>query len=169
MSSAFSTPWHALLDLVYPPRCLLCGEVPRDRERFCPACEAGLFSDPHACCPRCAARVGPFAVRDGTCSLCRAEPVPFGAAVRLGPYDGPLRDAILRIKNNQHAGLAELLGERLADAHADRLRLLELDAVVPVPLHWWRRLRRGYNQSGAVARGVASRLGIPCRPWWLWQ
>jgi ComF family protein len=167
--SALLTPWRGLLDLLYPPRCLLCGQAPRGRERFCDACEAGLFHDPHQCCPRCAARVGPFALTDGACAACRAESVPFLATVRLGPYVGPLRDAVLRIKSNSHEGLAELLGERLAEAHADRLRAMALDAVVPVPLHWWRRLKRGYNQSAAVAHGIGSRLGVARRYWWLWQ
>jgi ComF family protein len=160
---------RGLADLVYPPRCLACGRPPPGRERFCSACSAALFHDPHLCCPRCAARVGPFAVTDDSCALCRAEGAPFQATVRLGPYDGALRDAILRIKSNAHEGLAELLGERLAQNHIDRLRALSPDMVVPVPLHWWRRLRRGYNQSAAVARGLASRLGLPCRSWSLWQ
>src|SRR3954453_12984686 len=161
--SALLAPLRGLLDLVYPPRCLLCAETPRGRERFCDACEAGLFHDPHPCCPRCAARVGPFAVTDGSCAACRAAAVPFEATVRLGPYAGPLQDAVLRIKSNHHEGLAELLGERLAVAHADRLRSLNLDAIVPVPLHWRRRLVRGYNQSAAVAHGIGARLGRPCR------
>lgn len=167
--SALLAPWHGLLDLIYPPRCLLCGQVPQGRERFCAACESGLFHDPHLCCPRCSARVGPFGITDGTCAACRAEAVPYVAAVRLGPYDGPLRDAVLRIKSNRNEWLAELLGERLATIHADRLRTMNLDAVVPVPLHWRRRLQRGYNQSAAIARGVASRLGLARRSWWLWQ
>jgi len=167
--SALLAPWRGLIDLIYPPRCLLCGQPPPGRERFCPACESGLFHDPHLCCPRCAARVGPFGVIDGTCAACRADAVPFVAAVRLGPYEGPLRDAVLRIKSNTQEGLAELLGERLAELHEDRLRSMQFDAVVPVPLHWWRRLRRGYNQSAAIARGVGSRLGVACRFWWLRQ
>jgi ComF family protein len=167
--SALLEPLYSLLDLVYPPRCLLCGKAPPGRQRFCSACESGLFHDPHLCCPRCAARVGPFAVSDGSCPACRADAVPFLAAVRLGPYEGPLRDAVLLIKSNRHEGLAELLGERLAEIHAARLRALNLDAVVPVPLHWRRRLWRGYNQSAAIARGIGSRLRLPCRTWRLWQ
>jgi ComF family protein len=128
-----------------------------------------MFHDPHLCCPRCAARVGPFAVTDGSCAACRADPVPFEATVRLGPYDGPLREAVLRLKSSRNEGLAELLGERLAEVHAARLRALAADAVVPVPLYWWRRLRRGYNQSAAVARGLGQRLGVRCRTYWLWQ
>jgi predicted amidophosphoribosyltransferase len=33
--------------------------------------------------------------------------------------------------------------------------------VVPVPLHWTRRLRRGYNPAHLLARGVAAELGLP--------
>jgi ComF family protein len=39
------------------------------------------------------------------------------------------------------------------------------EVVVPVPLHWLRRWGRGYNQSEAVARALADRLGLPCRTW----
>ena len=38
-----------------------------------------------------------------------------------------------------------------------------VDAVVPVPLHWWRKYRRGYNQAAVIARAVAEKLGVPCR------
>ena len=37
-----------------------------------------------------------------------------------------------------------------------------VDVVVPVPLHWRRRLGRGYNQSEYLARGVARELGVEC-------
>jgi predicted amidophosphoribosyltransferase len=35
------------------------------------------------------------------------------------------------------------------------------------PLHWWRHWQRGHNQSEALARALARRLGVPCRPRWL--
>jgi ComF family protein len=63
--------------------------------------------------------------------------------------------------------LAELLSDLWAEHAATRLRDLGADVVVPVPLHWRRRWSRGYNQSEALARGLAARLGLPCRPRWL--
>jgi ComF family protein len=48
-----------------------------------------------------------------------------------------------------------------------RFDAVKADCVVPVPLHWWRRWRRGYNQSAALASGLASVLGVPCHPGWL--
>lgn len=41
--------------------------------------------------------------------------------------------------------------------------LKEADIVTPVPLHWFKRLRRGYNQSSLLARVVADNTGITVR------
>jgi ComF family protein len=89
---------------------------------------------------------------------------PFDQVIRLGPYDGLLREVILRLKHAPGEGLAEVLGELWADHSAPRLRSLGAALVVPVPLHWWRRLTRGYNQSEVLAQALAARLGLPCRP-----
>jgi ComF family protein len=87
--------------------------------------------------------------------------------MRLGPYEGLLRDVILRLKKSSGEALADLAG-RLWAAHSEsKLRDIRADVVIPVPLHWWRRWSRGYNQSEALARAVARRLGLPCRPGWL--
>jgi ComF family protein len=160
--------WQGLADLLYPPRCLLCRQPPRlSRDHFCEDCAASLFNDPHSVCPRCAATVGAYAVHDGRCGVCRHEALGFDSALRLGVYEKALERAVLRIKHASQEGLAELLGERWAELHRGRFLGLGVDAVVPVPLYWWRRIKRGYNQSAALAYGLASRLGLPCRRWWL--
>jgi ComF family protein len=81
----------------------------------------------------------------------------------------PLGEAIRRLKSARNEGLAELLGECLAQRQRDRLRALGADVIVPVPLHWWRRLQRGYNQSAAIAHGLGVGLHLPCRYLWLWR
>jgi ComF family protein len=39
----------------------------------------------------------------------------------------------------------------------------QIDAVVPMPLHWTRATMRGYNQAALLAEGVGARLGVPVR------
>lgn len=38
-------------------------------------------------------------------------------------------------------------------------RLADVDVLLPVPLHWTRRIKRGYNQSEEIARGLSEVCG----------
>lgn len=159
---------QGLLHLLYPAVCGVCYEsLPPGQPHFCVSCRTALTTDPHPTCPRCACTVGPFVVLEGGCTHCRDGRFPFERVVRLGPYAGLLRDVILRLKHATGEGLAELTGELWAEHSGPRLQELGAEVVVPVPLHWWRRWQRGYNQSEALARALAARLRLPCRPAWL--
>ena len=78
-----------------------------------------------------------------------------------------LRDVVLRMKTVTGEELSDVVAALWAKPIAARLEHGEIDVVVPVPLHWWRRWRRGFNQSEVLARGIARELGVPCRPDWL--
>ena len=54
---------------------------------------------------------------------------------------------------------ARMLGERLAASP----QFADVDVVVPVPLHWTRQWRRGYNQAEVIARELAAVLGAELR------
>jgi ComF family protein len=159
---------QGLLQLLYPSLCAVCARpVPPGQPLFCADCEAVLTADPHLICPRCAAPVGPHVPLGSGCTGCRGTTLHFEQVIRLGPYEGVLREVVLRLKHAPGALLAELLGERWAVWGAARLGTVQADVVIPVPLHWLRRFRRGYNQSEALARALAPGLGLPCRPGWL--
>jgi ComF family protein len=161
---------QGLVQIVYPGICSLCGELLSAEEAdFCASCRSALTTDPEIACPRCASTVGPYVFLDKGCPRCRDQAFAFERVLRLGAYDGPLRQAILRMKNPAGQGLAELAGRLWAEHARESLRGLSADCVVPVPLHWWRRWQRGYNQSEALARALAARLGLPCRPRWLYR
>lgn len=157
---------RGLGELLYPPACIVCAAPlsGRPAAHFCEACLHALADDPHAACPRCAATVGPFALVAGGCSSCRGEHLPFEHTLRLGVYGGLLRDVVLRLKHSSGEGLAELLGELWAERCGAALAPLAPDLIVPVPLYWWRRWRRGYNQSAAIAHGLGHALKLPVYP-----
>jgi ComF family protein len=73
-------------------------------------------------------------------------------------------DLVLRLKHHLAEGLGEWIGQCWAGQAREQFRALEVDAIVPVPLHWWRRWKRGYNQSQALAFGLGQGLGVPCLP-----
>jgi ComF family protein len=159
-----------LLALLYPAVCGACGRfIPPEQHPFCESCRTAISVDPHPTCPRCASTVGPHVVLEGGCVRCRDTSFHFDRAFRLGPYDGLLRELVLRMKHSSGEQLAEWIGDLWAACAESRLREAKPDLVVPVPLHWQRRWSRGYNQSEVLAHALADRLGMPCRPGWLWR
>jgi ComF family protein len=163
-----ATWFQGLAHLIFPGHCLTCGSaLPSGTNSFCVLCENALTTDPGIPCPRCAATVGPFAADAQGCIHCRSIQPFFDAARRLGPYTGPLLKVVISMKRPMGEGLAGLMARRWAERDAKWFAGLNVSAVVPVPLHWRRRLKRGYNQSAALARALAVRLGVPFRANWL--
>ena len=82
----------------------------------------------------------------------------------LAGYADDVRDAVLAAKRPGGelvaAGLATLLVER----HRSQLADWGIEPVVPVPMHWTRRLARGASSADTLAARVAAALGIPSRP-----
>ncbi|MFO0889182.1 MAG: ComF family protein [Isosphaeraceae bacterium] len=164
LSQGWSACGDALEELIFPWSCEVCGaEGDGWKGPLCPECRERLLTAAREArsCPRCALPVGPHADLRGGCSHCRRYPLPFHQAFCLGPYEGPIHDLCLRLKRERHAWLAPWLGSLLAEARRAELGELPRDAwVVPIPLHWRRRLRRGYNQAASLANGLAHRLDL---------
>jgi len=159
---------HNVVRLLYPNTCLICdapeGDAGNFRHGVCNDCRLAVTTDPLAACPWCAQTVGPHTDTTHGCAECRGTALGFERAFRLGPYAGKLRDAVLRTKFLAGEGLADLLGRMFAECRGESFRAAEVDLVAPVPLHWWRKWTRGYNQSEAVARELAAALSVPFAP-----
>ncbi|HPW54719.1 MAG: ComF family protein [Thermoanaerobaculaceae bacterium] len=91
---------------------------------------------------------------------CRDTPPPWTAAASFGPYAGALRDLVLLLKQGRRDELVAPLAGLLEKAFQSASWPLPA-AIVGVPMHWWRRWRRGFNQAELLARELAVRLGIP--------
>ncbi len=81
---------------------------------------------------------------------CVDRPRHVTAIASAARFDGPLRAIVHAFKYGGHQSIGAPLAAQLA-GHP-HIRLHEVDVVVPVPLHPWRRVRRGYNQAERIAR-----------------
>jgi len=140
---------QAFLDVLFPPRCVACGE---QGSFLCNACRGAM---PRALPPRCPLCWQPER-RGQMCGRCAQARPAFAGARSLHLYEGPVREAVHALKYNHLSALARPMGEMMAvylEAEA-----LPVDMVVPVPLFGRRQRLRGYNQSALLAREVA-RIG----------
>jgi ComF family protein len=161
---------RGLVHLIYPPSCHLCGQaLESDTDLFCEVCAKELLEDRHSTCPRCGATVGAFVDATEGCLRCHDTTFHFQQVLRLGPYQGRLREAVLRMKHSSGEELAHALGSLWANYAFYWFKEVSADYVIPVPLHWLRRFKRGYNQAETLARVLAKKLNLPCRPRWLWR
>ena len=160
-----TTLWQGFRHLFMPGVCLACHQLlPPDGTDFCAICLQHFTDDPHSTCSRCSSTVGPHADLTEGCPRCRDEGFAFERAIRLGPYEGLLRDLVLRMKHSGNEGLAEAVGEAWVERSEAKVRDFRADMVIPVPLHWWRRWRRGFNQSELLAQSWARRLKVAFEP-----
>ena len=56
---------------------------------------------------------------------------------------------------------AFMLGKRCAEELEPDGFFAGIDCLVPAPMHWMKRLRRGYNQAETICGGIQSRTGHP--------
>lgn len=141
--------------LLWPAVCANCGRHNAETDgALCADCWEGLAS---VCspdyCRRCGRDVSPYAIYDNACQYCRSEDNFFDGIARAGVYAESLRKSILAFKNGRTELDLVLCGLIHSALEASSVSG-EIDLFVPVPLHWLKRLFRGYNQSLLLTKGL---------------
>lgn len=151
---------EALVAVAFAPECAACCAV-LDRPLAGPVCETcwrAIRPLPPPCCRACGDPLPSWRVASVTmarCARCRRAPMAVAAARAAGEYEGSLREIVHAFKYDGRRTLAAPLGRLLREAGGEILS--GAHCAIPVPLHPWRRLRRGFNQATDLARAT----GIP--------
>ncbi len=144
---------------IFPPICCLCGLSSPPVQDFCEVCIECLpwIEDP---CFRCAL---PLETEEAIyCQICRERPPSFDRTCALFSYEPPIKRMIAKLKFSGNLAYGRILGKLLAQKlQADSLAYPLPQALVPVPLHHKRWVKRGFNQAQELALGAHRVLGIP--------
>ena len=147
--------WLGVLDLVFPPKCLVCGEI--QDHYLCSDCVSKITFLSPPVCRRCA-----MPLVEGVCPECRGVDFAFDSAHAVGAYEGVLRDAIHAFKYNSQKVLCEPLAKLMIDyLAANRILLSSIDVIVPVPIHFAREKARGFNQAELLAFRIGQEFRLP--------
>ncbi|MFC1681565.1 ComF family protein [Pseudomonadota bacterium] len=144
------------LDSLFPMRCIVCNML--DDSGLCRRCSASVprVENP---CRQCGS---PLAVSSvgARCGRCQTSPAAYNYTIAPFAYALPLSGIVQQFKYRRRITLARPLAKILAGEI--RYRNPELpDLLVPVPLHWTRLTKRGFNQSLELCRHLSSELGVP--------
>lgn len=146
-----------LLDVLYPPACVLCAQAGADGRPLCRACAADLPWLGRGC--RLCAHPLPATAPD-VCGRCLRHSPAYGAVFAPLLYAEPVDRLIADFKFHGRVALAPLLAGLMIEAAA-RAGRRPVGTLLPVPLHPSRLRERGYNQALELARPLARHFGLP--------
>lgn len=157
MASQITPALRPLVDLVYPPRCPLCGVALAEQRGLCPSCWSELEFPTKPACSSCS-RPLPTGQADEAqeCYSCHQSPPSHSGVIAATVYNDASRKLILNFKHGGKITLARLLGQLMATSLAGHLKEPK-PLLIPVPLHRWRLWRRGYNQAALLAQELERR------------
>lgn len=139
--------------------CTLCGVS--SANDLCAGCMAELPRI-NCCCRQC----GVPLEHDSLCGDCLIAPPSFSRCIAPLRYEPPISHLVgsFKYQGNFNHGriLSQFLIERL-----QREDVASIGALIPVPLHWCRRWRRGFNQTEIIADELSRALRLPMQPRWL--
>ncbi|MCR5313214.1 MAG: ComF family protein [Bacteroidaceae bacterium] len=145
------TLWKDIINFFFPRHCIVCGHRLSIHEKhICFSCLALL--------PRTNYHLAEHSV---------AEQIfwgrfPIEKAVCFFFYDARnIRQILWSLKYDSNP----YIGKYLARIYAREIKgsgfFDGIDGIIPVPLAWMRKLKRGYNQSEYIAQGISEETGIP--------
>lgn len=150
-------------DLLLPRVCIVCGcRLLRHESHICLSCLMDMPRTRFWDMPR-----NPMADRfneliengleDGS------ERYAYAAALFLYHSEAGYRHIPYQIKYHGNTGAGEFFGKMLGLEMASGSLWADVDMIIPVPLHWARQWKRGYNQAEVIAAAIALERGVPLR------
>ena len=143
---------NSIIGLLYPSVCAACGTT--------------LFQWENLVCTRCRSllpKTGYELNEDNPLSRLFYGKVRLKAvtACYFFSKEGKVQHLIHELKYKGNADAGVFLGQELGKCIKDAPLFQSIDYLIPVPLHFQRERKRGYNQSMMIAQGVSEITGIP--------
>lgn len=156
------TKWgEAGIELLFPRRCPICDDVlPYHGRLVCRLCAEKLKYLCEPLCMKCGKRLREE--EEEYCFDCSRRTHYFIKGLALYEYNC-VKDSIYRFKYQGRAEYAKFYGEEMKRVMGERILEWKPEALIPVPIHYRRRNKRGYNQSEVLAQQISKQLHIPVK------
>ncbi|MDR2158086.1 MAG: ComF family protein [Holosporaceae bacterium] len=146
-------------NICFPITCCSCGAFV-DSEGLCPECWKKIKWIDNPKCKICGT---PFELDiEAVCAECLRKRPHFDEAVSVMEYDDFSKGMILRFKHGDTTYISRQLATWIYRAAENVIK--NADIIIPVPIHFFKRLKRKYNQSELLALELKKLSGISYEP-----
>ena len=152
-----------ILDLFYPPRCPVCGNILEDKYAYVHKKCRGTLPWIHE--PRCKRCGKPLEspVRE-LCQDCKARSYSFQSGRSLWLYEKKAKQMTLDYKYKNKREYTDFFVDEMIRNYGGWIRGNRIGLIVPVPLNKKKKRERGYNQAELLAVRLGKELGMETAP-----
>ncbi len=151
---------QTLLDVLYPARCPICGDIiAPGKQMICEACKGQLI---YISEPRCKCCSKPIEEEEQEyCSDCNRKQFHYNRGFAVWVYNDAMKNSIAAFKYQSKKEYSTFYIHEMLRHYRKAIQGLSIDAILPVPIHRSKYLERGYNQAELLAKGIGKELKLP--------
>ena len=148
-----------LMDLICPATCPMCDEILAKNEKICTECDKKLVYIFEPKCKKCGKELDD----EGReyCFDCSVKKHYFKTGIAAFKYNSMISKSIYKFKYHNRRSYAVFYGDAIGEKYSREISRWNIDVIIPVPIHYKRRVKRGYNQAELIAKELGKKLGIP--------
>lgn len=150
-----------IIEIILPERntCAICDYKDEyiGLTHICISCNSELYNLEGMLCSKCSK---PLNTDIELCNECIYKEKAFDRAIAPLKYDGKTKELIQDFKYNNKSYLYKMFGYKMVNK-LKKEKLIDFDAIIPVPIHKSKMLTRGYNQSELLAKFISFKIDVP--------
>lgn len=148
--------WEKCLGMLYPQTCYFCGKI--CKESICQECAEKVEYIKEPRCKKCGKPIR-YEERE-FCHDCAERKFYYDQGKSIWLHKGPVRWSVYQFKYHNRRVFARLYAEEWWRLYREKIEEWEIDVIIPIPLHWKRRRKRGYNQAEILAKELGRRCKL---------
>ena len=129
------------VNLLYPPRCIFCGEITIDKSIICPPCKKALADE----------------LNNKSPDVYKKNFQNINKYAAVLEYNSFTKKAVIDLKHHGRREACQFFGELLFDEYKNIYGDRAFDAIIPVPMHKIKKHKKGFNQAELIAREISKR------------
>ncbi|MCR5608272.1 MAG: ComF family protein [Lachnospiraceae bacterium] len=146
--------------LIYPRRCPVCTDIVYPKDKYCcDRCKNVFKKIEGPRCLKCSRPVENEVIE--YCYDCQRLEFSYERGFSIWLYDDKLKKSIIDFKYKGKKEYADYYAEEMFETLGKRIKSLNADCMIPVPIHKKKYNIRGFNQAQVIAKKLGNYLDIP--------
>ena len=142
--------------VIYPQTCYFCGKI--NKTPVCACCKKKIIYVKEPRCKRCGKPIR--YEEEEYCEDCRRETLYYEQGRSIWIHKDPVAWSIYQFKYYNRRVFGDYYASEMWRIYGEKIKSWEIDTIIPIPLHWMRRVDRGYNQAEILAKQLGKYAGV---------